>query len=174
MLAKELVSILEETNPDYSRQSLLQEINFIQRLILGTANSLNKAIDPTTGKDLQITPATAEHVVTDALRIDRVYSSDYNIPLKVNIQGNTIYFSENNVGQSYYIRYYKKTAELTSEMIELTIPDEHIDDLEEGVLERLASQEHGSREGFRYWKKMIMPRVQRRLNSGYKWGSNES
>ncbi len=174
MLAKELVSILEETNPDYSRQVLLQEINFIQRLILGTANSLNKAIDPTTGVDPQITPATAEHVVTDALRIDRIYSSDYNVPLKVNIQGDTIYFDENCVGQTYYIRYYKKATELTSEMIELTIPDEYIDDLEEGVLERLAAQEHGSRDGFRYWKKMVMPRVQRKLNNGYKWGSNGS
>ncbi len=172
MLAKELVSILEENNPDYSRQALLDEINFIQRLIFGTANQLNLVTDPATGEDMKITPSATEHVISDALRIDRVYKGNYYNLTDVRIAGDTIYFDPNHVGQEFYVRYYAKMTELTSELMELRVPDEHIDVLEDGVEARLASKEHGSKEEFRYWKSREVPKLRRRLNNNFKWGQD--
>jgi len=173
MLAKELVTILEENNPDYSRQTLLQEINYIQRMIFGSANQLTLATDPVTSKDPKITPSSAEHTIEGAQRIDRVYKSNFSLPLQVRIQGDTIYFDPNHVGQEYFVRYYKRPQELTSELMELSVPDEYIDVLEDGVEERLSSKEHGSKEGFRYWKLREMPKLQRKLNNNYRWGKSD-
>lgn len=175
MQAKELVTILEENNPDYSRQALLDEINFVQRIIFGSANMLTLVTDDTTGDDPKITPASAEHVISDAMRIDRVYKKYYNIPMDVRIQGDTIYFDETHVGQEYYVRYYKKLTELTSEQMELMVPDEHVDVLEQGVELRIASKEHGSYDDWDFWKSRKMPKLKRKLNNNYKWSNpNES
>jgi hypothetical protein len=170
MQAKELVTILEENNPDYGRQTLLNEINYIQRLIFGSANKLNLATDPTTNKDPKITPTDAITTIADAQRIDRVYKENFNLPHRVRIQGNVIHFDPNDLGQEYYVRYYERLPELTSELMELSVPEEYIDVLEDGVELRLSSKEHGSKEEFRYWKLRDLPKLQRKLNNDYRWG----
>ncbi len=170
MLAKELVTILEENNPDYSRQTLLNEINYVQRTIFGAANMYTMATDSATGLDPKITPTTTEYVISDALRIDRVYKYNFSLPEPVRIVGDTVYFQESRLGQDYFIRYYTKLQELTSETMEISVPDEYIDVLEDGVEERLSSKEHGSKEGWRAWKRYDMAKLQRKLNNNYRWG----
>lgn len=170
MLAKELVTILEENNPDYSRQTLLNEINYVQRMIFGAANMYTMVTDPTTGLDPKITPTTTEYVISDALRIDRVYKYNFSLPEPVRIVGDTVYFQESRLGQEYSVRYYSKLQELTSETMELSVPDEYIDVLEDGVELRLSSKEHGSKSDFKMWKRDDMARLQRKLNNNYRWG----
>ena len=173
MLARELVTILEETNPDYSRQSLLDEINFVQRMILGSANMYSISTDSATGKDPKITPDAEEYVIPDAMRIDRVYKYNFSLPEQVRIVDDTIFFRPEQVGQEYYVRYYKTMPPLTSESQELVIPDQYVDILETGVQERLSYKEHGSQEGWNFWKRRSMPRLQRKLNNNYKWGLSD-
>lgn len=170
MLAKELISILEENNPDYSRQSLLQEINYVQKIVFGAANMYTVATDPSTGRDPKIVPDQTEYVISDAFRIDRIYKENYSIPLNVRIVDDTIYFAPEMVGQEYSVRYHKRINELTSESMELTIPDEYVHYLEDGIEERLSSKEHGSKDGWRYWLKREMPTLRRKLNNNYRWG----
>ena len=170
MLAKELITILEENNSDYSRQTLLQEIEYVQRIIFRAANMVSLVVDPLTGLDPKITPVDLVHVIDDAQKIDRVYKSCYDIPFNLTIEGNTIYFQENMVGKEYFVRYYKKPPKLTSESMELMVPDQYIDVLEDGVELRLESKEHGSKDNWRYWKKNDLPRLQRNLNNNYRWG----
>ena len=169
MLARELVSILEENNPDYSRVALLQEIEYVQREVLSSPNMLTKAVDTSTGLDPVITPTTEEWTIPNASTISRVYESDYSLPKNVVIQGNTIYFQTGDLNRDYYVRYYKAMPRLTSESMELTIPDDVISYLEDGVEARLSSKEHGSKEEWRYWRKRELPQLRSRLNNSYKW-----
>jgi len=173
MLAQELVSILEENNRDYSRQTLLQEINYVQRLIFGSTNLYTIATDPATGLDPKLTPDAQEYTIEDAMRIDRVYSTAFELPLDVRIVDNTVFFPSELVGQEFYFRYYKKPQELTSELIELLVPDQYIDVLEDGVEERLSSKEHGSKDGWRQWKRYDLPKLRRKLNINYRMGMSD-
>ena len=170
MLAKELVTILEENNPDYSRQELLQEINYVQRTIFGAANMYTLVVDDATGQDPIITPTSTEYIIPDALRIDRVYQTAFAVASPAKIIGNTIYFTPQQVGQQFYVRWYRKPTPLTSELIPLLVPDEYIDVLEDGVENRLESKEHGSKDNWRYWKKKELPVLQRHLNNNSRWG----
>jgi hypothetical protein len=169
MQAKDLVSILQEYMPDYSRQTLLSEIDYVHKLALGNANAMTKVTDPNTGCDPLLHIATEVTVVADAQKIDRVYKSDYYNSLSVRIVGNTIYFPPEYVGSDYYVRYYRKPWSIETEQSDILIPDDIIDMFEDGVRSRMALKEHGNSDEWTLWRRMVLPKIQRRLNYNYRW-----
>lgn len=174
MQAKELVSILERQNPDISRQDLLEQVNYVHRMMLSKRMLINRASDSTTGVDPKITPTTVEYdlstVDSNANWIDRVYKTKYECPLDVNkIYGTTIVFKKSQLGREYFVRYYKKAADILVETDELQVPDEDIDVLEDGVNAYLEKVQHGSREAFAFWKQNDMKKWQWKNDRQYKW-----
>lgn len=169
MQVREFVSIIEEYNPDYSREAIREEINYVQREVFASRLNFNKAYDPVTGGDIQITPTQVEHVIADAQSIDRVYSSDYSYPMNLHIFGNTIIFKESDLNTPYYVSYYKAPTEYTSESQTLFIPDQFISILEDGVNARIQFKQHGQLDVWTNWKKYELPNLRRKLNKNYKW-----
>ena len=169
MQAKDLVSILQEYMPDYSRQTLLSEIDYVHKLALGNANAMTKVTDPTTGCDPLLHIVTEVTVIADAQKIDRVYTSNFDVPISVRISGNTIYFKPDQIDSDYYVRYYKKPANIEVESAYLMIPDDVIDLFEDGVRTRMAVKEHGNSDEWILWRRMSLPKIQRRLNYNYRW-----
>ncbi len=169
MEASYLVSILSEYMPDYSRATLLAEIDYVHKLALNGANMFTRVTDPLTGSDPFLLITAEVFTIADAQKIDRVYSSDPENPHRVIISDNTIYFNPSDVGQSFYVRYYKKPADLEVETDPLLIPEDTIDILEDGVRARMAIKEHGSSEEWILWRKRSLPTLKRRLNYNYRW-----
>jgi len=171
MLAKELVTIIQEYNPDWSRQGLLNEIEYIQRMMFDHPTMLSRAYsDEIDGvKDPLFTvDANNEVVVDDCFRIEKVYTSDPTCPLKVKLQNNVIRFADSLVATEVRVRYYKKSI-LTGEPMELLVPDQYIDILEAGVVERIAYKEHRDREPFKLWKKRELTAFWAAVNSDFRF-----
>jgi hypothetical protein len=189
MKAKELVTIIGEYNPDWSRQALLNEIEYIQRMMYNHPTMLSRAYsteaegvtDP-----LFIVDENNEVIIPDSFRVEKSYKSDPNYPLSVKLQNNVVRFVDNFAfipdpvdpinnppikEVKVRIRYYKK-ALLTSETMDLLIPDQYISTLEAGVTERLAFKEHGSRQDFLSWQKRELPPFWAAVNKDFRFNED--
>lgn len=176
MEARELVSILERQNPDISRQDLIDEINYVHRIMMSGRGLYTRVLDSTTGDDPKITPTTIAWDLTtdgtpdtDANWIDRVYVSQYECPLDVLIYRNTITFKDEHVGNTYYVRYYKTADAIENESDVLDVPDEYVDILEDGVNARIERIEHGSSDAWNFWKQTDLKKFKWAINKQYKW-----
>jgi len=172
MLARELVTIIEEYNSDWSRQSILSEIEYIQRMMYAHPTMLSRAYsDEADGvKDPQFTvDVNNEVVISDAFRIEKVYTSDPTCPLDAKLQNGTVRFKDTLVGSLVRVRYYKKSATDIVEGMELLVPDQFIDILEAGVTERLAFKEHRDRQPFQMWKKRELPAFWAAVNHDFRY-----
>jgi hypothetical protein len=174
MQAKELVTIIEEYNPDWSRQAILNEIEYVQRIMYNHPTMLSRAYSNETEgvtDPLFTVDENNEVVVSDAFRVEKAYYDDPNCPIEIKTQNNIVRFKDNLAyipdpvdpilnppvkEVKVRIRYYK-TALLTGELMDLLIPDQYIDMLEAGVTERLAFKEHGDRQGFVAWRRRELP-----------------
>lgn len=172
MLVKELVTILEEVNPDYSRQALLDEIDYVVREVFSSRLNYNRAVDSATGLDPIITPSSSPHTISNCSGISKVYKNDFDFT-EYKIVGNQIYFKPEQLGSDYYVTYFKRT-DILSESQTLPIPDELVSTLEDGVSARIQVKQHGQQQVWREWKKYDLPNLRRKLNNNYKWGVSGS
>ena len=171
MKAKELITIIEEYHPDWTRQGILNEIQYIQRMMYDHPTMLSRAYSTEADgtKDPQFTvDVNNEVIISDAFRIDKVYKSDPTCPLDVKLQGNIVRFVDTLVGSTVRVRYYKKSV-LTGEQNELLVPDQYIDILEAGVTERIAFKEHGDRQNFQLWKKRELTEFWSKVNRDFRF-----
>jgi hypothetical protein len=172
MLAKELVTIIYEYNPDWSRQALLNEIQYIQRMMYDHPTMLSRAYsDEIDGvKDPSfIVDENNKVIVDDCFRIEKAYISDPTCTLKVKIQNNVIRFEDSLVATTVRVRYYKKSPTYLVEGMTLLVPDQQIDILEAGVVERLAYKEHRDREPFKAWKRRELPKFWASANKDFRF-----
>jgi hypothetical protein len=176
MKAKLLVTIIEEYNSDWSRQSILNEIEYIQTMMYNHPTMLSRAYstDVDGVKDPQFTvDVNNEVIVADASRIELVYESDPTCPIKAQIQFQTIRFKDSFVGRDVRVRCYKQAPTSIVEGMELLIPDQHIPTLEAGVVERLAYKEHRDRQPFLAWERRELPRYWARANRDFRFNADE-
>ena len=181
MLAKELISIIQEYNPSWSRQAIQNDIEYVQRIMYEHTTMWSRAytID---GKDPEFTVSDDNTIIIpDAFRIEAVYRSVYTHQMETVFKGNTVYFigsfAEIGVPEEektkYKVRYYKKAEPLTSEKQELLIPSEYIDVLEKGVVARMAFKQHGSTEEFNIWKLRDLPKFWGHANQDFRFNRAE-
>jgi hypothetical protein len=182
MLAKELVTIIEEYNPDWTRQGILNEIEYIQRMMYAHPTMLSRAFseDATGVTDPQFTVDVNNQVVLEdadgkplCFRIEKVYQSDPTCPLDTKNQGNVIRFVDSLVGTNVRVRYYKQSTTDMAEGMALLVPDQFIDILEAGVTERLAFKEHRDRQPFQMWKKRELPAFWASVNKDFRFDEDE-
>jgi len=169
MLVSELISIIEEYVPGYSRTAIMAEIDYVQREVFASRLNYNRAVDPLTGHDPIITPTQIKTKIADAQQIDAVYTGCISSPSARMIQGDTITFFPEDIGTAFYVRYFVKPTEYTAETIELFIPDQFVSVLEDGVVARIQYKQHGQLQPWVEWKKYQMPALRRKLNANYKW-----
>ena len=123
MTAGNIVGMLARQNPDISRTDMLEQVDFIHRLMTGDRSELTKILDPDTGIDYKITIPSASFDVEDVLvgvavnTVDKLYSLHYSIPLMgVHTEGSLVKVPLSAVGNSYYIRMYRPAKEILDEM----------------------------------------------------------
>lgn len=169
MLIRELVSILQEYTPDYSRQSLVDIINYVQREVFASRLDYNRAVDPLTGLDYEIEVVALVHTIADAQAIGFLYTNDETIWTERRVVGNTIYFQDGDIGSKFYVRYYLKRPTYTVETQTLVIPDELVSMFEDGCVARMQFKQHGLIDPWIMWKKTELSNLRRMLNNNYRW-----
>lgn len=169
MKAKELVDILQQYNPDWTRQALLDVIGYVQRIMVNHPTVFSRAVD-SEGEDPEFNEVDLVGntlTIDDAFQIEKVYR-DGECPLNVLIQYNTVSFTTPLPSFPIRVRYYTEATELTSEQILLTVPDTFIDLLESGCIARIEQMENGTVDSFRVWKKMELRRYWAEANRNFK------
>lgn len=177
MTAGNIVSMLTRQNPDISRIDLLDQVNFIHRLMTGERSELTKIIDPSTGIDYRITIPSASFDVGGIIigvtvnHVDKLYSTHYNRPLQgVHAVGSTVKVPVSAVGDEYFVRMYRPANELLDESDEIDVSDEDIDVMIMGINAWIEQIQHGSVRSFQEWKARELKKWKwSKLNKTYNW-----
>ena len=175
MKAKELVSIVSKYNPSWTRQGLLDVINYVHRIMVSHPTSLTRAIDSIDNGDPQFIVDLNTRILTisDAQTIEKVYVDKYSeeYPVEAHIQGDTIYFPDSFSSVDVRVKYYKKATEILAEDYDLQVPDEYIHLLEAGVVARIEFMEHGLMDRFDRWRMTDLKRFWAKSNTNFKSNS---
>ena len=179
-----LINDLLRIAPTWSRIDLLKEINTVQSMILSIVQPSMRIIDVGTGKDPVLTTTSGVFVYEltaagafgyDVLRIENVRSLDgeellrtyngydrYGSVEVINSQKASggskakVIFNFDPGGAEYYIGCYSAPAELVSENIHISLPDEYVfTHLFNGVAGRIEEFEHGVGQSHA-WEKFTM------------------
>lgn len=175
MLASEVVGMLERENPDISRMDLLEQVNFIHRMMVVGRSQLTLIKDSSTGGDYNFVAPSESFSLSDVIGIpiqfiDRFYIKDYACPLlDVESYDDDVYMPSKYVGKKLYVRAYRAIEDITSEMDELFVPDDSIDVLLMGVSAYLEKIEHGSMRTYVEWRDTVLKKWKWRLNKSYNW-----
>jgi hypothetical protein len=170
MQAKKLVNILQRYNPDWTRQALLDVIDYVQRIMVNHPTTFSRAVS-TDGEDpeFELSDLVGNTLtIDDAFRIEKVYK-DGQCPLDVLIQYNVVTFPTPLPSFPVRVQYYIGSSELTSELIELNVPDTFIDLLEAGCIARIEQMENGTPDSFRVWKQRELRRYWAEANRNFRY-----
>ena len=169
MKAKELVNILQRYNPDWTRQALLDIIKYVQRIMVEHPTLYSRAVGADGGDPTYEVTDLVDYTLTidDAFQIEKVYY-DGCAPLDVLIQYNTVTF-QTLPSSPFRVRYYEKAIKLTSENMELEVPETFVDLLELGCIARIEQQENGLADSWRIWKQRELRRYWGMANRNYRY-----
>lgn len=181
MLTSALITLVQKQYPDVSRVIILELMNEIQKMIY-TQNAVSsmKMISSTTGIDPVLTTvagtysydiATTTGFEHNAWRITDVYTSDISEPEDVTLFDATpseaakVIFKENPGTGNYYIRAYKFPTDVSSESIQLTVPNAyHLSHIFEGICGFIEKLRSGKSERYDIFMKSLLPEVVKKLS----------
>lgn len=173
MQTSALITLIQRQAADWTSEEIRELINDVQFWMMSKPLAFNRAIDSSTGKDQYLPTTTDTYRYTidtsngfdsDALFIESVYPVSsppkepaYNLSVSNGtdvtttigtISGAATVTFCNNPGTTtttYYVRYYKKPTEVSTQQTNLTIPEAwHIPGVRAGVLAIIESVEHGA------------------------------
>lgn len=190
MNSVELINRLRRQAPRWSRASLLKLIDAEQRYALSTPVSVLRLFDGTTGKDPILTTVSGQSVYeissaegfdSDVWKVTRVRTTDgteiaitdeygesnsvRSIPAKGSDSAKIIFNFDPGDSKTYYLECYTYPQELSSENVELTIPDEFVDSyLYEAVIGQIEKSEHGVSNTYNTYLETLLPSLRNELN----------
>ena len=145
MQVKKLVNILQRYNPDWTRQALIDVIEYVQRIMVNHPTTFSRAVD-SDGKDpeYEVTDLVGNTLtISDAFKIEKVYKEG-GAPLDALIQYNVVTFPTPLPSFPVRVQYYKSALEDLVESDTLDVPDTFIDLLEAGCIARIEQMENGT------------------------------
>lgn len=185
MRTSALVGYIQRRAKDWDRQSILDMIGDVQTIIFSEPTSYMRVIDESTGVDPVLTTVSGTysytisgaHVIENISSSPFLYEQTYGIPNIAmypkfrTVRGNEsvdakIIFSEDPGDATYYVKYYRRPNELTSESIQLEIPQEyHITHVAYAVLGMIEMAEHGTSEKYDIFYGRLLDDIRSSLNS---------
>lgn len=181
MLLRSLISLTEKDAPNWSRDNIREIYNEVQKIILTQKPvAAMRMFDSTTGKDPKITTTAGTYsydVDTDAgfsdnaWKIIAVYKTSIDDPTDVltypaskNISAKFIFKSDPGA-QDYYIRAFKLPTEVSSESVQLVIPESyHISHVREGVVGMIEKMDSGRSERWEKFIEVQVPEILAQMN----------
>lgn len=181
MLTSSIITLAQQRYPDVSRVMFLEYLNQIQKMIYAqNAVSSMRLYSTTTGKDPVLTTVdgTYEYIITSLTgtsylpwRINVVYLETIDKPTDVMVIDAPpsgyckVIFRDNPGTQNYFIRGYKMPTELTSESMQLTVPDSyHLTHVFEGLCGIIENARNGKSEKWEVFTKILMPDLTKKLS----------
>jgi hypothetical protein len=170
MLTSELVSAIHRDYPDVQVPTILLHLNEVHRFMLTKAIPTRRIIDPSTGKDPQVTFIEGQAVYPiditngfpeDSILVERVYSR-WDNPLKIGLREGNATESTSVVAYgktgTYFVRAYKKPVNITGVNIEMEIPERyHHSTVKDAVVAHIEKDEFGRSD---LWQEFIQKTVQ--------------
>ena len=180
MLTRSLITFIKKQAPNWTRDNIREIVDEVHKLCFSDTCGRLRVFDSTNGADpkLTTTSGTYEYTVDtdndysyDAWNITNVYESDEGNPADcialpaTQNSGAVIRFYSNPGTGTYYMRVYKKPTPISSESIQLEIPDGMIvTHFQEGVLALIEQSENGKSDRFQIFTNTKLKEIRNALN----------
>ena len=193
MKTSAIISYLQRKCKDWDRVALREILDGVQSYIFMSPNNYMRVIDESTGSDPVLVTVPGQLVYTldeptfgwDVQFIQDVHGLDgtghghdneYGAsvdtrPAFRTIQGNEsnsakIIFSSDPNGAEYPIECYRRPQEISSENIQLEIPQQyHIDHIIKGVVGKCEEADHGESNTWLKFEKDLAPEIKAGMNT---------
>jgi hypothetical protein len=191
MLTSSLITLIKKDASDWSRDNIRELVNEVHRMCL-TEKPVGhmRVYDSTTGKDPILTTiaGTYEYDLDISSIGFNVYTATtvYGSPETVDSPEDVIIFDatrgvdckvvfKNDPGtSSYYVTAYRIPPEITSESIQLAIPENyHLSHIKEGVIGLIEQADSGRSERWQNFINKLLPSLQYNLNKSNKITASE-
>ncbi len=186
MLTSALISFINQEVPDWSRTKILLILNEVQKMVFTQNATSAMRMYSSTGTDpiLTGTNTYAYDIKTPAFshnawRVYAVYTEDIAYPNKdvltfdatPSIPYARIIFP-NNVSGEYYLRCYRSPTELTTELVQLEVPEAyHLSHIYEGVMGFIEQFRSGKSERYQFFMQTLLLDLVKRMSDGQRRNS---